>query len=326
MNLRGVFRKRRGLGVTVVSALSFLTGNAVAGQSGYQRAPRAVQEVLNAPATPRASVGRARDIVLLYSPVPYPPIAELSQPFERLAGLRIDAATNGPHAAARFNHFVLKRVADGKETKVAIPADFLVGQPFWSPEGHTIAFRHATQWRLELWVADARSGEAHAIAGVALNGAMTRGGPGGGTQPCTWMPDSSSLLCQTIPTGRGAPPQAPQVPAGPRIQESFGKAAPVATFEDLLENAQDEKLFDYFATSQLALVDAASGKVKPVGAPAIFGMADPAPDGEHILVGRVHRPYSYLVPEQFFPRDVDVWDLQGHVTYKVANLPLQENI
>src|SRR5439155_16072770 len=36
--------------------------------------------------------------------------------------------------------------------------------------------------------------------------------------------------------------------------------------------------------------------------------------------------YSYIVPEQFFPRDVEVWDLSGRVTYKVASLPLQESI
>ena len=82
-------------------------------QQGYQRPPKAVSDVLDAPSTPRATVGRARDVVLFYSPVLYPPIAELAQPFARLAGLRIDKTTNGPHSAPRFNHLVLKRVADG---------------------------------------------------------------------------------------------------------------------------------------------------------------------------------------------------------------------
>jgi dipeptidyl aminopeptidase/acylaminoacyl peptidase len=301
--------------------------NATLAQSGYQRAPKAVEDVLSAPPTPRASVGRARDILLLYSPVLYPPIAELSQPFERLAGLRIDVATNGPHSAPRFNHLLLKGVAGGKETNVKIPVEFLAGQPLWSPEGHTIAFTHAAAKSLELWIADARTGAAHAIAGLALNGAMTVFGfGGGGTQPCAWMPDSTSLLCQTIPAGRGAAPKATVVPAGPRIQESFGRAAPVATYEDLLENEHASELFEYYATSQLALVNVKTGKVTKVGSRGIFAVADPAPDGAHVLVEREHRPFSYIVPEQFFPRDVEVWDLSGQVTYKVASLPLQENI
>lgn len=126
--------------------------------------------------------------------------------------------------------------------------------------------------------------------------------------------------------GRGRPPEAPIIPAGPRVQQSFGKAAPVATYEDLLENEYDGKLFDYYATSQLAVIDIESGRATPVGSPAIFGMVDPAPDGEHVLVARIHRPYSYIVPAGDFPRDVEVWDLAGRVVYKLASLPLHENV
>ncbi|HVH71352.1 MAG TPA: prolyl oligopeptidase family serine peptidase, partial [Candidatus Dormibacteraeota bacterium] len=139
-------------------------------------------------------------------------------------------------------------------------------------------------------------------------------------------PGGKALLCQTIPVGRGPAPKPPAVPSGPRVQESFGKAAPVATFEDLLENEYDATLFDYYATSQLAIIDAESEKVTKVGAPEIFLVANPAPDGAHVLVSRIHRPYSYIVPAERFPRDVEVWDLTGHLVYKVATLPLQENV
>ena len=61
------------------------------GQQGYQKPPKAVLDVLNAPVTPRASVGRTRDVVLLYSQELYPPIADVARPFLRLAG-----AVKGP--------------------------------------------------------------------------------------------------------------------------------------------------------------------------------------------------------------------------------------
>ncbi len=293
-------------------------------QQGYQRPPKAVSDVLDAPSTPRATVGRARDVVLFYSPVLYPPIAELAQPFARLAGLRIDKTTNGPHSAPRFNHLVLKRVADGVETKVAIPANFLVSRPFWSPDGRRIAFTHAGNSAIELWIVDAKTGDAKSIAGVRLNGALTGRGPGSDT--CSWMPDSKNLLCQTVPAGRGAPPNPPAVPIGPRVQESFGKAAPVPTFEDLLDNDHDSDLFDYYATAQLALLNIEDGTATNVGAPAVFGSVDPAPDGAHVLVERIRRPYSFIVPESYFPREVEVWDLTGQTIYKVASLPLRENV
>jgi len=286
-----------------------------------------VLKVLNAPVTPRASVGRARDIVLFYSPVLYPPIADVAQPFERLAGLRIDVATNGPHNAPRFHNLVLKRVADGHEEKMDLPPGFLVSQPFWSPEGHTIAFTHATDSGIELWLADARTGKVAAVPGLKLNAVFVSTGPfSEETFPCHWMPEGKSLLCHTIPSGRGSAPKPPVVPVGPRVQESFGKAAPVATFEDLLENEDDAALFDYYATSQLALVDVESQKITNVGSSAIFLTAAPAPDGQHVLVVRIHRPYSYIVPAERFAREAEVWDISGHVVYKVASLPLQENV
>jgi len=310
---------------SVACALLAMPGRTLA-QDVYQEPPPAVIKVLNAPVTPRASVGRPRDIVLFYSPVLYPPIAELAKPYVRLAGLRIDIATNGPHNAPRYNNLILKTVSDGQEHPIDLPKDFYVSQPSWSPDGYTIAFTHATQSGVQLWLANARTAKAAAIKGLNLNAALIGAGPSDEHMPCHWMPGGKALLCLTIPAKRGAPPKSSPVPTGPRVQESFGKSAPVATFEDLLQNEADAKLFDYYAISQLALVDAETGKVTSVGAPGIFLSADPAPDGSHILVESVHRPYSYLVPVERFPRDVLVWDLQGQTAYKLASLPVHENI
>ena len=312
------------LGLALLAVLS--SASAAHAQDAYQKPPAAVLKVLNAPVIPRASVGRARDIILLYSPVLYPPIADVARPFARLAGLRIDVATNGPHNPPRFNNLVLKSAADGAEQKIDLPVDFYVSEPSWSPEGHAIVFSHATDTGTELWLADARTGKTAAVPGIKLNAALTEAGPSDESLPCQWMPGGASLLCLTIPAGRGGAPAPPTVPVGPRVQESFGKAAPVATFEDLLENEYDAKLFEYYATSQLALIDLTTGKFSNVGAPGIFIVADPSPGGQNILVARVHRPYSYIVPVERFPRDVEVWDLNGRAVYNVASLPLQENV
>jgi hypothetical protein len=57
-----------------------------------------------------------------------------------------------------------------------------------------------------------------------------------------------------------------------------------------LTNAYDETLFEYYFTSQLAFVDAASGKRTGVGRAAIFSAVSVAPGGEYILVARTKRP------------------------------------
>ena len=293
----------------------------------YNKPPQAILDVLDAPATPLVSLSPARDAALLCTLMLYPPIADLAQPMLRLAGVRINPANNGPHGAGRFNEYLLKRIADGHEIRVTLPPDAHLSPPIWSPDGRRFAFTNFNRTSVELWVGDAHAGEARVIASIRLNATL---GP-----PCQWMPDNSSLLCLTVPAGQGAPPKANPIPTGPQIEESFGKAAPQPTFEDLLMNTFDEKLFDYYATAQLELVSlpvpkpgsgfsAGDAQVTPLGQPAIFRNVEAAPDGRHILVERLHHPYSYLVPFKDFPCEIEVWNRTGRLVHKVASLPLHE--
>src|SRR5260370_23354351 len=155
-------------------------------QQGYKKPAKAIRDVLNAAVTRRASVGRARDVVLLYSPELYPPIADVARPFLRLAGVGIDAATNGPHNPPRYDHLVLKQVADGAEKKIALPEGFIVSQPFWSPDGRRIAFTHATNSAIELWVADAGTAKARPIVDLRLKAALSTPSPLNASAPCEW--------------------------------------------------------------------------------------------------------------------------------------------
>ncbi|HLG97456.1 MAG TPA: prolyl oligopeptidase family serine peptidase [Bryobacteraceae bacterium] len=294
----------------------------------YQKPPREILEILNAPATPRAVVSPAHTHLLLTEPLRYPPIAVVGQPMLRLAGLRINPKNNGPHRANLDISMSLLRIDDGSQRKIDLPAGAKTSAPVWSPDGRRFAFTNTGENAIELWVGDVASGRAHKIEGVRVNAAMTLSpGPGQRHESIfQWMPDSRTLLVQTVPANRGAPPAEPAIPIGVHTQEAAGHTGPVRTYEDMLSNAHDEDLFEYYATAQLAAVDTDSGRVEPRGKPAIFLSIDPAPDGEHVLVARVHRPFSYLHPVESFPKEVEVWDRPGSVAYKLASLPLEDRV
>ena len=118
---------------------------------------------------------------------------------------------------------------------------------------------------------------------------------------------------------------APTTPVGPVIQESEGKAAPNPTYQDLLQSADDEALFQHYFTSQLALV-ALDGPSRPVGKPALYVEAEVSPDGGHVLAVTLRPPFSYLVPWSRFPRQVQVWDIDGTPLRTLAVVPLQEQV
>lgn len=297
---------------------SLLLGPAAWGQEGYRKPPAAVMQVLDAPPPPAVSLSPTRDRLLLVQGVRYPPIADLAAPMLRLAGLRINPRTNGPHGATRYVGLKLKSIADGREQAVQVPSDAHLSFPAWSPDGKRFALTNTGAAGIEPWVGDPATGVLTRVPGVQLNAAYG--------DELQWMPDSRTLLVQQVLPGRGEPPAAPRVPSGPVVQESSGRTAPVRTFQDLLQNPHDEALFDYYATSQLALVDVASGRVTAVGQPGIFAGVEPSPDGQHLLVVRNQRPYSYLLPASGFPKEVEVWDRSGKVEHRVASLPLQEGV
>lgn len=290
----------------------------LAAQDTYQKPPKAVLDVMNAPAPSAAFPSPNGSELLLAEPVRYPSIAELARPMYRLAGVRIDPANNGQHDAFRFRHLALLSVADGHAKPIAFASGEGFGRPEWAPDGKHFFLSVQSESSVELWIGAAATATIQRIPGVALNAAIG--------EPCRWMPGSASLVCRTVPAGRGRPPAESRVPTGPIIQESFGKAAPAPTFEDLLTSKHDEDLFDYYATSQLASIAVATGKSAPIGKPGIYDLDDPSPDGRFLLVSRIHHPYSYIVPFERFPHEVEVWDRSGHLAYKLADLPLAETV
>jgi dipeptidyl aminopeptidase/acylaminoacyl peptidase len=288
-------------------------------QQGYQKPPKEIMDVLNAPATPATSISPARDKIALLEPLRYPPISELAQPMLRLAGLRINPNTTGQHRQPYVVKVTLKNIADGKETPVALPSGAQIIQPAWNADGKYIAAGNVTPTGIQLWIIETATGRARMVNDLQVNTAF------GGWQ---WMPDQKTLLVNAVPKNRGAAPRYQDVtPAGPNIQEGAGRGGAVQTFQDLLRSPNDEALFDYYATSQLVTVDAGGAKVNStVGQPAIFETVSPAPDGQHILVARIQKPYSYLYPYFRFPKEVEVWNGQGRVVYKLASVPLQDKL
>jgi dipeptidyl aminopeptidase/acylaminoacyl peptidase len=208
-------------------------------------------------------------------------------------------------------------VASGKEQNIAgLPAALYLSAPVWSPDNQHFAFTNSNANSIELWVGSTVAATASKVANLRVNAIMP--------DSLQWMPDGQTLLVHAVPEKRGAPPAETRVPDGPIIQESDGKGAPAATYEDLLESPHDEDLFDFYATAQLVLVK--DGRAAAIGKPGIFLQAHPSPDGQHILVSRIHRPYSYLLPFRNFPKEVEVWDRTGKMEYRLASLPLEEHV
>ena len=250
---------------------------------------------MHAPAAPITSLSPARTHVLLMTRQLYPTIAEVSAPVLRIAGARINPANNGPHTSMiTGTSLTLKQIEGGAETKITVPPAARLDMPIWSPDGKRFAILNTTASTIHLYVGALGSAALRKIPGAILSDAIGN--------PAVWLAGSKELLVKLVPAGRPKPPAAPPAPAGPNVQESSGQSGPVRTYQDMLKTPYDETLFDYYATAQLASIDVATGKLTPIGKPAVITAMSPRPMANTFSLpacsAPLLRPHRYELPER----------------------------
>ena len=304
----------------------------------YQLPPAPLQAIVDAPRAPGMSLSPRRNLVTMIASPALPSIVEVAQPELKLAGLRINPRTYSPSRFSFGTDLVLLDVATQAEMTVSgLPTPLRLADSAWSPNQRYLAFTHVAysgkavdkdsnkgvaktgESKVELWLVDIATRAARRLTSQPMSYVAGAG--------FSWLPDSSALLVNLKPAALGKAPLTTGIPSGPATQDSqanFG-ARQLRTYPDLLKSEEDAKLFEHYATVQLALVDLA-GKIRNVGAPDLFIGARLAPNGKYLLTQAMQRPFSYVVPASAFARRVEVRDLSGKVVHLVANKPLEEGL
>ncbi|WLI89573.1 prolyl oligopeptidase family serine peptidase [Massilia sp. R2A-15] len=290
----------------------------------YQLPPAPLQAIVDAPRAPALSLSPKRNLAALVATPALPSIVEVAQPELKLAGLRINPRSYSPSRFSFGAGLTLLDVGTQAESTVSgLPQDLRMADLAWSPDQRHIAFTHVSYAdkgsAVELWLIDVAIRAARRLTAQPLSYVAGCG--------FSWLPDSSGLLVHLKPASLGKAPPATGIPAGPSIQDTGagGDARQLRTYPDLLRNEEDARMFEHYATVQLALVDLA-GKISPAGEPDLFIGARVSPNGKYILAQALRRPFSYMVPASAFARRIDVRDLAGKPVHLVANRPLVEGL
>src|SRR3954465_14027406 len=138
--------------------------------STYRQPPEAIRQVLDAPVLPIRLIDPSNATLALIETRRYPAIEELSRPFLRLAGLRIDPASNGPQRTQHINRLTLRPLLDA--TAPAVEVKLPAGGDFHSmrflPVGRRFVLLRRTQSSTELWLGDTARGSARKLEGIAV--------------------------------------------------------------------------------------------------------------------------------------------------------------
>jgi dipeptidyl aminopeptidase/acylaminoacyl peptidase len=280
----------------------------------YQRPPAVIEELLLAKPTPGVSVGKNGEWLLLAERITFPGVEELAEPELRIAGLRLNPRNFSTTRGTYSNNLKLQNIRTKELFPVTgLPEGLRSNSPQWSPDGKKAALMHYGPQRVDLYVINVETKTAAKINTAALN--ATSG------MTFAWV-DNNTLVYKTVPAGTGALPAAPAAPKGPVVQESKGKAAASRTYQDLIKSPYDEALFTHMATSQFVLNNGQGEK--NLGAPAVITSFSVSPDKQYLLVRKVEKPYSYLVPMYGFPHSWLALDMQGREVKSLAKNPSSE--
>jgi len=289
----------------------------------YQKPPAPIEDLLDAPVTPLVRVSPDHTRLLIEQPATFPSIADVAQPRYRLAGIRFNPATNGPSREVSTVKLSLQSIGSAPKTISGLPTKLKATHTLWSPDSKHVAFVQKTDAStpggagLQLWVIDVAAASAHRVGTFKLNSVLGA--------PCEWMPDSSALLCHIVSPTRGPAPKVSDTPTGPNVEENLGKVTPARTYEDMLKTPADEKIFEFYASSQLAIVPL-SGPVKLLPVKGLIQASTPSPDGRFALVETLHRPFSYALPDEMFPLKISAVTLKTGAEKTLSDRPLVDNL
>ena len=260
------------------------------------------------------------NMLLLYRDA-YKSIEELSRQELRLGGLRIDPATNIGSRTTYFNKLKVNRLnVEGAEAQdvEGLPENPKLSNFTWSPDQKKMAFTHTTSTGVELWVLDIASLQVKKLTEARINANMR--------DVINWFEDSKSILVKMISPGREALVDVEYaIPNGPTISVADGKKAQNRTYQDLLQNKNDEHNFEQLALSELHQVSLDGTSERWIES-AMYSSISFSPSGDYVMVTTVEKPFSYLVPYYRFPSRTTIYTRGAEKVETVLEVPLIEDL
>ena len=287
----------------------------------YQKPPKEILDLVDVSRAPSVLLDDDKETMILLYRDSYKSIEELSKEELRLGGLRIDPKTNIGSRVTYYNNVKLKRL--GKKNNDILQVKGLPQNPKltnfnWSPDQTKIALTNTTSAGVEVWILDLETTTVSKITDAKVNANVG--------DVINWFEDSKSLLVKMVPSERKPLINTKMVvPTGPTISVNNGKKAQNRTYQDLLKNKNDEHNFEQLATSDIYKVTLNGTKSKWLSQ-AIYTSVNFSPDGNYVMVTKVQKPFSYLVPYRRFPSKTEIYTKEGQAVQTVLEVPLIEDL
>jgi dipeptidyl aminopeptidase/acylaminoacyl peptidase len=289
------------------------------GKSGYLVPDESILQIYNARSFPVLALLPFSNTILQYEYQDKQSLSDLTEPTVKLAGVELSKRLFGEKEMYPITSMEIKDAQNNKTMKLVLPENIKIRNYQVSFDNRYLALTYETDTGIKLMTADLRNAQIKTYPDILINDAV-------GDKGYFWLNDGKSLLLKTIPRDWNKEPVQPLLPQSPVISETEGKYSQLRTYQNLLQNPYDEELFDYYFTVQLMKLDVRTGKRELIGEPGILTEIQSSPNHDFFLLCRIRKPYSYLVPYYFFPKQYEIWNKQGHLLKILHHRMLQDEI
>jgi dipeptidyl aminopeptidase/acylaminoacyl peptidase len=287
---------------------------------GYKLPSTNILSLADYERAPSISMDSKKENMLLSYSNTYKSLEDLSIEDMKLGGLRIDPKNYIASTITYVNNLKLRKINDIKSEPVQVkglPEKPKITNISWSFDDKKIAFTHTTGKGVELWMIDVASNTANKIHPATLNCNLG--------SPYSWVKNENNLLVRVLPANQNIISAKDVIPSGPISSSSDGKVSQNRTYQDLLKNKVDEQNFQTLVTSELH-------KLTYDGKSSLFMPADMymgtsySPDGNYLMITKMEKPFSYIVPFSRFPQSSVVYRKDGSIVRDVNDVPLVETM
>ena len=235
-------------------------------QEGYILPPKEVADAALAPWYKNVSITNLSPDRRYYVVVErdgMPSLEAMGKEHVNLGGFQVDVAANRARELTTRSAKGLRIVelTSGKSVEVPLRPDARVTDSVWSHDSKKIAFLAHFLDRTEIWLADAATGKCRQVTPWPVLATMVT--------TLTWTTDDN-LVTVLVPKSRAARLDRPAIATTPKVKVSDGKTTAIRTYPSLLQSPYEAQLVEFYATGQLAKVDATTGTVKTIGKPAMI--------------------------------------------------------
>lgn len=285
--------------------------------SGYQKPPQEMIDLVDSTKNHLVIFSNKGAFMAIAEEILYPSIKEVSQPFLKLAGLRVNSKNYSNQKATYFKKLKLKNVRNKDEFEfLEIPKDAKIKDISFSLDEKLVAFTVTSEDDIQLWLGSVETKSARKITNVSLNDVYGK--------VYQWAADGLSILAKCR-VENATKPSISKTPIGPNIQQNINQKSPSRTYQDLLQNPNDELLFEHYLTVQIKMIYL-NGEAINFGLPDVYRDFDFSPDGTLVMTKIIQKPFSYIVPIQNFGYKVEIRDRYGEIIQKLSDIPPADNL